>query len=133
MALTLLTKFRHQLLPLKDEEYLRWFRKKYEGYDPHHIMGSTFGMKFTDYLLVPATREMHNKWQSDLPKYFPLFLQQAVENLLIYAKEKNLLVIRSDEKYYRTNWDNPVALNMLLQLIQNNKGARYATGKSKDS
>ena len=133
MALTLLTKFRHQLLPLKDEEYLRWFRENHKGYDPHHIMGSTFGMKFTDYLLVPATREMHHKWQMDLPRYFPLFIQPALENLLKYADEQNLFKFKHERAHYRDSWENPKELNMLLLLVHNNKGRRYATGKPKES
>ena len=136
MALTLLTKFRHQLEPVKDQAYLKYFRDTYcivdgvQIYDPHHIMGSTFGMKFTDYLLVKASREMHNKWQRDLPKYFDLLLQPAVENLIIYAKENGVIKLQSDLKYYRNNWDNPLALNILFDLLKKERGDRYVFGKS---
>lgn len=133
MAMTLLTKFRHQLLPLKDEQYLKWFRKKHEGYDPHHIMGSTFGMKFTDYLLVPATREIHHKWQMDLPRYFPLFIQPALGFLLEYADEQKLFKIKQEKAHYRDSYENPTELNMLLLLIHHNKERRYAVSKPEGS
>lgn len=138
MAMTLLTKFRAQLLPYKDEAYLKDFRKKYcqseggEPIDPHHIMGSTFGMKFTDYLLVPAPRSMHNKWQKDLPKYFSLFLPAAVERLISYAKERDLLVIKGEEIKFRVNYGDPLILNELIDRIYKNKERHYELSKPEE-
>ena len=125
----MLTQFRHQLLPLKDMYYLNWFRLNHEGYDPHHIMGSTFGMKFTDYLLVKADRVMHTKWQKDLPFYFPMLLLPAVENLLIYAEEQEYIT-GWEYKFYKKHHSDPLILNMLLEKIQGRNYVSYQPKKS---
>ncbi len=52
-------KFRNELGFEKSRRYLQWAKMQHPDKDLHHLLGSTVGRKFTDYLVVPITHEEH--------------------------------------------------------------------------
>jgi len=62
----LFTKFRTELGFEKAPKYLQWIRDKFPQLDIHHLLGSYFGKKMTDYLVIPLTRYDHCKYEAKI-------------------------------------------------------------------
>ncbi len=71
--------------PYRSERYKTWLRERFPNADdPHHIFGSTMGMKSTDLMSIAVTRLEHSDIQ-----HKPVTPEQvlgAVSNLMEYIK-----------------------------------------------
>ena len=68
-------------------KYHRWLRDKRPNEDIHHLLSSTFGKKFSDYLVVPLDHNFHiTKVTANEAKYFSLLIDQACKWLKLYAE-----------------------------------------------
>jgi hypothetical protein len=71
----------------KAPEYLKWLKEKYPWLEPHHILGATSKrLKFTDYLVIPVTREEHKKAHENLPLFFMVNLPKSLKILIEYIQ-----------------------------------------------
>jgi len=79
--------FREQIPAHKSKKFLEWFKEQYPHLDGHHILGSPFGQKSTDYLLAPIEHFEHiEKAHKNLEAYFETHLVTAVKILINYVK-----------------------------------------------
>jgi hypothetical protein len=68
-------------------KYHSWLREKRPNQDVHHLLSSTFGKKFSDYIVVPLEHQFHiTKVTANEAKYFPLLIDQACGWLKLYAE-----------------------------------------------
>lgn len=79
-------KFRNETGFEKSDKYLKWLKLDNPGKEPHHILGSTIGRKFTDYLIVMVDRPEHETAEKFKPYYFMIYLPKAINNLINYVK-----------------------------------------------
>lgn len=76
----------------KSKEYLAWAKELFPNYDLHHILSSTFGKKFTDFLVIPLTHAEHlNIAEKHKADYCIKHYQTSVNLFLRYAKEKGIV------------------------------------------
>lgn len=92
----LFTRCRNEVKPTKSARYIKWLKAKYPDREPHHLLGSTFGLKFTDHLIVMLTRDEHRECEPKIgtsaynkAEAFIKYLPQAINNLIEYAEENN--------------------------------------------
>lgn len=105
----------------KDKQYLAWVKSLFPNYDLHHILGSTTGKKFTDYLVIPLSHEEHlNKAENYKADYCIKHYNFAVGILLRYAKEKSIV---EDGFFVKNDSDldllSPEEVKNLIKLINN--------------
>jgi hypothetical protein len=64
--------------------YIRWKRNRKQG-EIHHVFGSMFSRKSTDYLTVSLGHEQHMETHSDRDQII-LLMPDAVNDLIEYVK-----------------------------------------------
>lgn len=79
--------FRDEIPNYKSKQFLEWFKNKYPNLDGHHLLGSPFGKKSTDYLLAPIEHFEHTEIaHKNLVKYFEKYLATSIRILIQYVK-----------------------------------------------
>jgi hypothetical protein len=82
------TQYRTILGFQKSKKYLAYMKSCYPDKDLHHILGSVFNKKFTDYLVVPVDHDFHlNKVEPNKAYWFSQYLKWAVRSLVHYARQ----------------------------------------------
>jgi hypothetical protein len=67
-------------------KYHRWLRGKRPNEDIHHLLASTFGKKFSDYIVVPLDHTFHvTKVTANEAKHFDSLIDQSCNWLKLYA------------------------------------------------
>ena len=64
--------------------FMRWRKDRYPGLDAHHVFGSAFSRKSTDFLTVSLDRQTHTETHADRDKIIEL-LPAAVNDLIQYC------------------------------------------------
>lgn len=68
-------------------KYHKWLKEQRPNEDIHHLLSSTFGKKFSDYIVVPLDHQFHiTKVTANEAKYFDLLVDQSCMWLKLYAK-----------------------------------------------
>lgn len=87
------TKFRYEMGFQRSKKYLVWLKEKYPNREPHHLLGSTIGKKYTDYLVVMLTREEHKECEPKIGTsiynkavMFVEYLPRAIKHLIEYVE-----------------------------------------------
>lgn len=79
-------KFRTEMPIEQGNKYMRWLKGQYPHCDLHHLLGSTLGMKYTGYLIVPISHDEHMKVAEKFkPLFFMAYLPTAVKLLIKYV------------------------------------------------
>lgn len=85
-------KYRHFLGFQRSPHYLKYMKKKFPALDLHHILGSSLGKKYTDYLIIPIEHSFHiNTVTGNEGKYFYAFLNSSINHLKQYAFDTHKL------------------------------------------
>ena len=102
----LFTRCRNEVNLSKSPRYIKWLKAKYPGREPHHLLGSTLGLKYTDHLIVMLTREEHKECEPKIgsshynkAEAFIKYLPQAINNLVSYVEFLNSGAGQSNSAY----------------------------------
>ena len=88
MTGTIKSTLRNRLRPRKSKKFLRWIKEKHPYLDAHHILASTFGLKYNDYLISVKTHQDHmRKHYKAGVEDFESDLVEALEHLQDYIEE----------------------------------------------
>lgn len=118
------TRYRNVLGFEKSQRFLIWVKKLFPNTDLHHILGSTIGKKFTDYLVVPLPHRFHLEVvEYNRAKYFDKYLPKAVWLLLQYASVE-LLIDKKELEQYETDYE-PETIKKLIELVHGKEKETY--------
>lgn len=103
----------------RDKKYLAWVKSLFPNMDIHHILGSTFSKKFTDYLVAPIEHEEHlTKAEYNKAEYCTKYFNISVRLLLQYAKEKEFITLDYSIPFdAQTGLYEPHKVNELIKLV----------------